>query len=248
MYNYVAAPMRLQKAFLYSLAAHAIFLLLILFVTHKETNRTLEIALIVQSPTEQEHEELDLKEIPQENKRQQRQKNEVAKRVRSKTKRQKSVASGAPALKDPWSSYESQMFARNSKTTAESSHKSGGTSWGSEKFKRDSKGETDEVVVIPQGRKQSTTAWRKGGQRKLVSLPSIDYPESVRKKSGQGVVKLLIEVDSKGRVTSVEVEESSGIIRLDLNARNAYRRAVFSPSASGESAVGVVTVRFLLKD
>ncbi len=248
MYNYVAASMRLQKAFLYSLAAHAILLLLILFVTHKETDRTLEVALIVQSPTKEEHEELELKEIPQENKRRQRQKSGAAKSARSKSKRQKSAVSGTPSLEDPWSSYESQMFARNSKVAAEPSHKSGGTTWGSEKFKRGSKSETDEDVVIPRGRKQSTTQWRKGGQRKLVSLPSIDYPESVRKKSGQGVVKLLIEVDSKGRVTSVEVEESSGITRLDLNAKNAYRRAIFSPSASGESATGVVTVRFLLKD
>jgi TonB family protein len=46
----------------------------------------------------------------------------------------------------------------------------------------------------------------------------------------------------------VEILKSSGYTRLDLNARNAYRRAVFSPSASGESATGIVTVTFRMKD
>ncbi|HRP70298.1 MAG TPA: TonB family protein, partial [Turneriella sp.] len=106
----------------------------------------------------------------------------------------------------------------------------------------------DEAVTIPRGNTASTTRWKKGGARRLVSLPTIDYPASIRKRSGQGSVELLLVVGATGRVESVEVIKSSGYSKLDINAKNAYRNAVFSASPSGEKASGVVVVTFRMRD
>ena len=141
------------------------------------------------------------------------------------------------------------MHSRNSSSQhmAQASGNSG-PKWGSEKTGRSNKQGEKENVAIPKGDSKARTRWRKGAARRLLTIPAIEYPESVRKKSGQGQVELQIEVNAQGRVEEVEIIKSSGYTRLDINARNAYRSAVFSPSPSGESATGIVVVTFRMRD
>lgn len=237
------------RAFAISLAVHALLFLLIFFVSGRNIPSLLEVSIVV----EREQIQPEQLEEPEETVRPQTKKSQRKLRTareRAQVKSGRQAQRDNRTLQDPWSSYEQRMFAQNrtnqgtnkGSTTAES------TRWGSEKTGRTEKRGENEQVNVPPGRSDSATRWRRGAARRLLSLPAIDYPESVRRKSGQGSVELLIEVDERGHVESVEILKSSGITRLDLNARSAYRRAVFSPSASGESATGVVTVTFRMKD
>lgn len=234
------------RAFAVSLAVHALLFLLIYVVAGKSIPSLLEVSIVVEREQIQpEQPEETLRPQPKKNRR-----NLRTAREKSQAKSGRQAQRDNHTLQDPWSSYEQRMFAQNrtnsgtnkGRTTAES------TRWGSEKTARQEKSAPGEEIAVPAGQSNSSTRWRKGAARRLLSLPAIDYPESVRRKSGQGSVDLLIEVDAQGQVESVEVLKSSGFTRLDLNARNAYRRAVFSASASGESATGVVTVTFRMTD
>lgn len=237
------------RAFAVSLAVHALLFLLIYIVAGKNIPSLLEVSIVVErrqiQPEQLEEPEETIRPQPKKSRRKNR---AASERPPAKSGRQ--AQRDNRTLQDPWSSYEQRMFAQNrtSSGTTKGSTTSQSTSWGSEKTGRTEKRGESEQVNVPPGRSESATRWRKGSARRLLSLPAIDYPESVRRKSGQGSVELLIEVDERGHVESVEILKSSGITRLDLNARNAYRRAVFSPSASGESATGVVTVTFRMKD
>jgi TonB family protein len=237
------------RAFAVSLALHALLLLLIFIVAGKTIPAPLEVSIVVEreqiEPEQLGEQEETLRPQPKKSRRKLR-----TAREKSQAKSGQEARRDNRTLQDPWSSYEQRMFAQNrtSSGTNKGSTTSQSTSWGSEKTGRTEKRGENEQVNVPPGRSDSATRWRKGAARRLISLPPIEYPESIRRKSGQGSVELLIEVDERGHVESVEILKSSGITRLDLNARNAYRRAVFSPSASGESATGVVTVTFRMKD
>lgn len=112
------------------------------------------------------------------------------------------------------------------------------------------KKEAGENIKIPAGKTTSgNTKWKKGGSRKLLKRPSIEYPPVYRKQAMQGRVSLQIEVDSQGKVVDVDVVRSSGYPRLDLNARNAYRNALFNAAPGArENSVGIIDVYFKLKD
>ncbi len=241
-----------RRALLVSLGLHALlFLLIVLFADLKLTN-TLSVTILSESPQR-------IQELPEEEER------EIIRPSRSKGKsaKQQKQASGAagskrkgknnseslPAMSDPWSQYEQQMHSRKSAGTSPgSASHTEGTKWGSEKTGKNEKRGESEKVNIPKGDSSTATRWRKGAARRLLSMPPIEYPESVRKKSGQGKVELLLEVDAQGRVESVEILKSSGSTRLDISARNAYRNAVFSPSPSGETATGVIVVTFKMRE
>ncbi|GAB4430192.1 MAG: hypothetical protein OHK0011_12820 [Turneriella sp.] len=237
------------RAFAASLAVHALLFLLIYIVAGKNIPSLLQVSIVVEReqirPEQAEEPEVTIR--PQ-SKKSGRKLRTVREKPQAKSGRQSQRDNRT--LQDPWSSYEQRMFAQNrtSSGTTRGSTTSQATSWGSEQTGRTAKRGESEQVNVPPGRSDSSTRWRRGAARRLLSLPAIDYPESVRRKSGQGSVELLIEVDERGHVESVEILKSSGITRLDINARNAYRRAVFSPSASGESATGIVTVTFRMKD
>lgn len=194
--------------------------------------------------TEEEQEE-----ITTERRKRPKEKSAGKKRQQSSQKTSAGTSPQPGASEDQWSRYERQMHSRNSTSqhTAQASGNSG-PKWGSEKTGRSSKQGEKENVAIPKGDSKTSTRWRKGAARRLLTMPAIEYPESVRKKSGQGQVELQIEVNAQGRVEEVEIIKSSGYTRLDINARNAYRSAVFSPSPSGESATGIVVVTFRMRD
>lgn len=240
------------RAFLVSLAAHALLLLLVVLVADRSLGRTLEVSIVLENePTHEiEPDEPEKEEIrPESNRRRRAGPKNSAHHAANATGGRSASRSENRTLSDPWSNYEREMFSRKAANADRGERqKAAGTSWGSEKTGRTTKQGESETVVVPRGDSTSATKWRKGSARRLISLPAIEYPESVRKKSGQGVVELLIEVDERGHVENVEIVKSSGITRLDLNARNAYRRAVFSPSASGENATGVVVVTFRMRD
>lgn len=237
------------RALAISLAAHALLFLLFWLAGSDNLSRTLSVSLLIESePQQLEIPDEETREISPQNKMRRRKKQSAGNAGQAR-KGAKSNSS-APATPDnPWGSYERDMFRRKSgDTTGRAGTKTQGTNWGNEKTGKTTKQGTQENVVIPPGDSKSATRWKKGASRRLVSLPAIDYPESIRKKSGQGQVELRIEVGADGRVEEVEILKSSGFTRLDINARNAYRSAIFSPSVSGDHATGVVVVTFRVRD
>lgn len=239
-----------RRAFAISLVIHALLFLILWLWSRNALDRTLSVSLILDSePQKLEIPEEEESEIsPRGNSR--RRKNQSAPGKAGGTKKGARNNSNAPATpENPWSSYERDMHRRKSaNTTGQAQAKAQGPAWGNEKLPKSSKQGTQENVTVPPGDSKSSTRWKKGAARRLVSLPAIDYPESIRKKSGQGQVELKVEVGADGRVEEVEILKSSGFTRLDINARNAYRNAVFSPSASGDSATGIIVVTFRVRE
>jgi len=93
-------------------------------------------------------------------------------------------------------------------------------------------------------------------QTKGVETPAIDvggvrprYPLGSRLRSEEGVVRLRVEVDNRGRAALVELVESSGFTALDREAQRAASRARYR-DANGETRAGTTTfnVRFRLTD
>lgn len=82
------------------------------------------------------------------------------------------------------------------------------------------------------------------------SRPAPVYPELARRRGQQGRVLLRCLVDAGGRVTGVEIVESSGYSMLDNAAEQAVRRWHFSPARNAGLPVAgsaVVPVEFRLK-
>lgn len=239
------------RALAISLALHALFFLWIFFFADRTSDELLKVAIVIEQAQLRSPEIIDETKLHKEQPKKKAQKSKSRLEKKQTARAGKKSAQDSPrVLSDPWQEYEQRMFAQNrtNSTTVGSGDARRGVGWGEEKTGRTAKRGEAEQVKVPPGSSSSATRWRKGSARRLLSLPPIDYPESVRRKSGQGVVELLIEVDAQGHVESVEIVKSSGITRLDINARNAYRRAVFSPSPSGESATGIVSVTFRMKD
>lgn len=241
-----------RRALILSIGAHVLLFLLLILFGRNTLDRTLEVKLVVErdeAPIRIEEPEEETEEItPSKNRKQKSSKSASSKPTRpNKGSKTNSNAPSTPS--DPWSDYERKMHTRKSSDNSHTTQpQSTNTSWGSEKTGKTGKRGEHENVVVPKGSTGTSTRWKKGAARRLISLPSIDYPESVRKKSGQGRVELLIEVGPDGRVEEIEVLKSSGYAKLDINAKNAYRNAVFSPSPSGERATGVVVVTFRMRD
>ncbi|MBV6493228.1 MAG: hypothetical protein LDLANPLL_01244 [Turneriella sp.] len=240
-----------RNAFIISVALHVfIFLILLLLASFKKTD-TLMVRVILEDLSVPEKLETPLieenmEELPRVKKKR------LSKKMRASKMANPQNSTARPnrstTLENPWGAYEKQMFRRQDSTKLSSNTRSPQTTWGSERTGHTEKKGTDEKIKVPAGSTASNTQWRKGDARRLISLPTIDYPESIRKKSGQGRVELLVVVNAEGRVESVEVTKSSGYSKLDINAKNAYRKAVFSASPSGKSATGIVVVNFRIKD
>lgn len=147
--------------------------------------------------------------------------------------------------------FEKTLFTKKNSEKTAHIPSSTGSNWEADKRKgTPGKKEAGENIKVPAGNTSSgNTRWKKGGSRKLLKRPAIEYPASYRKQAMQGVVSLQIEVDSQGKVVDAEIVKSSGYPRLDLNARNAYRNALFSAAPGArENAVGIIDVYFKLKD
>jgi protein TonB len=77
------------------------------------------------------------------------------------------------------------------------------------------------------------------------------YPPTSRRMGEEGVVRLKVLVDERGRPHEVVVQNSSGYPRLDQAAIEAVRRWRFEPATDGSRAVSAwsaVAIRFQLKN
>lgn len=236
-----------SRAFAVSFAAHALLFLLLVLFAGRNLGNPLEVRLVIESDLQRlEAPETEEEEEAPAQRSRRRSSPGSAKRKPGRGSTATTDAPSGPV--DPWSDYERKMHRRGRDHTERSNAASTQTAWGNERTGKTSKRGENETAAVPPGSTGSSTRWKKGAARRLVSLPAIDYPESIRKKSGQGRVELMIEVGPDGRVEEIEVVKSSGYPRLDMNAKMAYRNAVFSPSASGESATGIVVVTFRMRD
>lgn len=76
------------------------------------------------------------------------------------------------------------------------------------------------------------------------------YPPKSRKLREQGTVVLRVLIDEQGTACSIEVESSSGFVRLDRAAREAVERAAFRPyveDGSPRRAFVLIPIEFSLK-
>lgn len=62
-----------------------------------------------------------------------------------------------------------------------------------------------------------------------VREPAPRYPPQSRRLREQGLVVLRVLIDEKGQASSIEIESSSGHVRLDHAAKDAVARAAFRP-------------------
>jgi len=71
------------------------------------------------------------------------------------------------------------------------------------------------------------------------------YPQWAQREGVESEVKLKFSVFSSGQVQKVEVEKSSGYVKLDLLAMEYMRKWEFSPSKeAGKSQIGFITFSF----
>lgn len=72
------------------------------------------------------------------------------------------------------------------------------------------------------------------------------YPEAAREDGLEGLVRLAVEVDAQGRVSAVRWDARSGVMLLDIAARDAVRLWRFEPARQDGQAVAS-TVRVALQ-
>ncbi len=89
----------------------------------------------------------------------------------------------------------------------------------------------DEREAVPQGIPPPPDT-----QAELVVMPRIAYPETARADDVEGVVRLWVRLDARGRVTGVEVLEDPGS-GLGAAARSALMGATFRPATHLGAAV-----------
>lgn len=85
--------------------------------------------------------------------------------------------------------------------------------------------------------------------RALAGNPLPAYPEAAREDGLEGVVRLAVDVDALGHVTSVRWDRRSGVMLLDVAARDAVRQWRFEPARHAGQAVSAtvaVTLQFRL--
>lgn len=90
---------------------------------------------------------------------------------------------------------------------------------------------------------------RRGPPRPLATNEPPSYPPSAVNRRWEGTTRLGVHVDATGRVTRVEIRESSGHAILDRAARDAVARWRFeaaSPAAGSAEQTVLVPVRFQL--
>jgi protein TonB len=86
-------------------------------------------------------------------------------------------------------------------------------------------------------RNPTETEQKSGAHQARVDAPArlqrkinLKYPNSARRRSEQGLVKLNLTVDAFGAVTEISVSVSSGFPDLDAAAVSALRSALFIPA------------------
>ena len=86
---------------------------------------------------------------------------------------------------------------------------------------------------------------------KYLRNPAPVYPESARRRGEEGLVVLVADVDTSGKVTELSIKQASGFRALDDSALRTVRRWRFEPASLGgvrlRSRVEV-PVRFQLKE
>lgn len=75
-----------------------------------------------------------------------------------------------------------------------------------------------------------------------LSPPQPEYPVLSRRRGEEGKVVLRALINLKGRPDSVEIQTSSGSVRLDEAARQAVQRAVFKPHLEDGKTVAVYAI------
>lgn len=75
-----------------------------------------------------------------------------------------------------------------------------------------------------------------------LSPPRPEYPILSRRRGEEGKVVLRALINPKGRPDQVEIQTSSGSVRLDEAARQAVQRAVFKPHMEDGKAVAVYAI------
>jgi protein TonB len=70
-----------------------------------------------------------------------------------------------------------------------------------------------------------------------LSNPPPKYPEQARRRMQEGMVTLVVDIDSKGFVTEIQIKESSGFSLLDGAAEETVAKWRFSPATIGEKQV-----------
>lgn len=87
-------------------------------------------------------------------------------------------------------------------------------------------------------------------EARVLSLPRVEYPAAARLDGASGVVRLWVELDERGAVSSVKVRASDDP-RLEEAAREALLHATFSPARRGATPVPTAfeyVYRFELSD
>lgn len=96
----------------------------------------------------------------------------------------------------------------------------------------------DPTPAPPADAPSVASASSQGGEPAVwIEGPDPVYPRASVSRGEEGVVLCRLQVDVEGRVTSVEVVESSGAPRLDRAAREALARWRFRPALEGGRAV-----------
>ena len=72
--------------------------------------------------------------------------------------------------------------------------------------------------------------------------PQPDYPAQSKRLGEEGRVILRVLVDSQGHAERIDIQKSSGHVRLDEAAREAVRRALFKPQLEDGRPVPVVAI------
>lgn len=79
--------------------------------------------------------------------------------------------------------------------------------------------------------------------RVLPGNPLPAYPEAAREDGLEGKVGLAVEIDARGQVTAVRWEARSGVMLLDVAARDAVRRWRFEPARrDGQPVAGTLSM------
>jgi len=115
-----------------------------------------------------------------------------------------------------------------------------------------------EVADIPQDvqaqpSENAIAASANGTPQELKATQRVEpvYPPTSRRMGEEGIVRLKVLVDERGRPHDVVVQASSGFPRLDQAAVEAVHRWRFEPASDGTHAVSAwsaVAIRFRLQD
>jgi protein TonB len=115
-----------------------------------------------------------------------------------------------------------------------------------------------EVADVPQDTPappsdNAIAASASGAPQELEATQRVEpvYPPTSRRMGEEGIVRLKVLVDERGRPHDVVVQASSGFPRLDQAAVDAVHRWRFKPASDGSnpvSAWSAVAIRFRLQD